>query len=80
MSIFDDKWFEIWFAQGIDIIPACLYVVTPDLTRPGYVLVRDPQKDNQVVFEGKNYEEAENWLLEDEFRLIRGREFPDDGW
>lgn len=80
MSISDDKWFEIWFSDGVDVIPACLYISTPDPKRIGYVLVIDPQKNNEVVFEGKNYEEAENWLLADEFRLVRGREFPDDGW
>ncbi len=30
MSISDDKWFEIWFSHSVDVIPACLYVVTPD--------------------------------------------------
>ena len=80
MSISDDKWFEIWFSQGIDIMPACLYVVIPDRKRQGYVVVIDPRKNNEVVFEGKNYEETETWLLEDEFLLVRGREFPDDGW
>lgn len=80
MSISDDKWFEIWFSEGVDVIPACLYVVTPDPQRLGYVLVVDPQKNNEVLSEGKSYEETENWLLEDEFRVVRGREFPDDGW
>ena len=80
MSICDDKWFEIWFSQGIDLIPACLYVVIPGRKGQGDVVVIDPQKNNEVVFEGKNYEETETWLLEDELLLVRGREFPDDGW
>lgn len=80
MSVFDDKWFEIWFSEGVDVIPACLYIVTPEPNRNGPVIVMDPFKNKEAVFEGNNYEEAENWLRADEFKLVRGREFPDDGW
>ena len=52
-------------------MPAYLYVVIPGPKRQGDVVVIDPQKNNEVVFEGKNYEETETWLLEDEFLLVK---------
>lgn len=80
MSISDDKWFEIWFSDGIDVIPACFYIVTPDPKKNGHIVVLDPLKNNEAVFEGQNYEATCLWLGEDEFQLVNGREFPDDGW
>ena len=79
MSIRDDIWFEVWFIEGEDIAPSYLLVVTPDRVRREYVVVHDPQKDFQIVHEGQNYEDTRLWLREDEFSLVRGREFPDDG-
>lgn len=80
MSIYDDIWFEVWYDEGQDIAPSYLLVVTPDKDRPGFVVVRDPQKQNQVIHAGKNYEDTRLWLQEDEYSLVQGREFPDDGY
>ena len=80
MSTFDDRWFETWFSEGEDLRPTWIYIVTPDTTRPGYVLVYDPQENYRVVYERLTYEDACQELLEDEFSLVEGRMFPDDGF
>jgi hypothetical protein len=76
---FDDKWFEVWFVSGVEILPAYLVVVFPNPGRPGEILVIDLDK-NKRLFAGANYEEVFNWLTEDEFQQVTGREFFDDGW
>ena len=44
------------------------------------ILILDPFEKNKRVFEAKDYEAAHEWLVEDEYSLANGREFPDDGW
>jgi hypothetical protein len=39
----------------------------------GHCHVLDPAKAYKVVFTGANYDEAQNWLLEDEYEPIEGR-------
>ena len=80
MSIKDDRWFEVWYIDGVDVIPSCLYIVSPNPDRSGRIRVLVPYDSNTVKFEGKDYEETCNWLGEDEFERIDGRIFPDDGW
>lgn len=78
MSTPKDRWFEVWFDPGSDILPAYLLIVTPDPANPGGVLVCDPSKNNRVVYEGANYERTCIWLSEDEYELVEGRMFVDD--
>lgn len=80
MSIYDDKWFEVWFSEGGGIEPSYLLIVKPDENRIGYVIVLDPQDNYKIAHEGQKYEETRLWLLEDEYSQVLGREFPDDGW
>jgi hypothetical protein len=35
---------------------------------------------NKIIYEGNNYQDASDWLSEDEYELVSGRIFPDDGW
>ncbi|MBA3246783.1 MAG: hypothetical protein H0T63_01715 [Pyrinomonadaceae bacterium] len=79
MATYEDQWFEVWFTEGTDIIPGYLLIVTPDESRTGCIVI-DPQQNQNIIFRGRDYEETKNWLLEDEYSLVRGREFPDDGW
>ena len=79
MRIHEDKWFEVWFSDGEDVIPYYLLIVTPDLNKLGNVIVLDP-KSNEIIRKGHNYEDTKLWLLEDEYSLVEGRVFPDDGW
>jgi hypothetical protein len=76
----EDRWFEIWYDQGDDVLPSYLLVVAPDATNPSLVLVCDPFEKNKVVHQGDNYENTRLWLLEDEYSLVDGRIYPDDGW
>ena len=78
MAISEDKWFEVWFAEGVDVIPSELLIVTPDPSNPGQILVTDVFE--KLHYQAKDYEAAKHWLLEDEYSLANGREFPDDGW
>ena len=44
MATSEDKWFEISFAEGEDLAPTSLLLVTPDPKHPEQVLVLDPSK------------------------------------
>jgi hypothetical protein len=79
MAIYDDKWFEVWFVDGVEYIPAYLVIVTPNPKIKGEIIVLDLNK-NEILFRSKSYEDVRNWLTEDEFDLVDGRVFPDDGW
>lgn len=79
MSTFEDRWFEVWVDEGEDLCPTWVLIVTPDTTRRGYVVVYDPQENYRVVHQGENYESTCRWLMEDEYSLVEGRMFPDDG-
>ena len=80
MATYEDKWFEIWFTEGQDIVPTYLLLVMPDPKDPHQVLILDPFVKYQTVYRAQTYEEAQTWLLEDEYSLVDGRIFPDDGW
>lgn len=80
MAIYDDRWFEVWYIDGIDVIPSHLLVVTPNPEDRSRVVVIDPQRKDKIIYEGKDYEDVCFWLGEDEYTLVGGREFPDDGW
>ncbi len=80
MATYEDKWFEVWFTEGTDIVPSWLLIMTPDKDNPQHVVVIDPLEKFKVVNHGRTYEDACDWLLEDEFSQVKGREFPDDGW
>ena len=80
MATFEDKWFEVWYSQGEDVIPTYLLIVTPDPNQSDLVLVFDPHEKNRVVHQGQSYQDTRLWLSEDEYYLVDGRVFPDDGW
>jgi hypothetical protein len=79
MATSEDKWFEIWFSEGEDVIPTHLVLVMPDPMQPEQVLVLDPFEGYKTVYRGRNYEDVHDWLREDEYSLVRGRVLPDDG-
>ena len=79
MAVSEDRWFEVWFIYTVDLLPTHLLIVTPDKLDSSKVVVIDSQ-DGEIIREGYGYEETKDWLLEDEYSMIRGREFPDDGW
>jgi hypothetical protein len=77
MSTSEDRWFEVWFDQGEDVLPTWLLIVTPDVANPGLVLVHDPF-ENRIVHRGQNYKDTRIWLAEDEYSLASGRMFHDE--
>jgi hypothetical protein len=80
MAIYDDQWFEIWYSDGESYEPYYLLLVMPNPQNKGEIIVSDREKNNEIIFRSNNYEEVRNWLSEDEFELVEGRTFPDDGW
>jgi hypothetical protein len=80
MSISKHKWFEVWFDEGSDLLPSYLLIVVPDADNDGQVVVHDPFENNRIVHQGQSYEETTAWLAEDEYSLVVGRVFPDDGF
>jgi len=79
MSTSENRWFEVWFDQGGDVLPTWLLIVIPDTANPGLVLVCDPFENNRIIHKGQSYEDTCIWLGEDEYELVHGRVFPDDG-
>ncbi|MFN4850275.1 hypothetical protein [Microcystis sp.] len=70
-NLTDDNWnfAEVW----IDTLLSPPYILLLLAESSGNYRVYDPSESYQVVFTGASYEEAENWLLEDEFEPVEGR-------
>jgi hypothetical protein len=51
VTIYDDKWFEVWSeAGGGRLRPNWLYVVTPDEDNVGQIIVFDPQENYRIAY------------------------------
>ncbi len=70
----EKEWFEVWYVQGVDYIPAYLVVITPNPKNQSEIIVLDLTK-NEIIFKSENYEDVSDWLSEDEFISVQGREF-----
>ncbi|BCU11185.1 MULTISPECIES: hypothetical protein [Microcystis] len=70
-NLTDNNWnfAEVW----IDPLLSPPYILLLLAESSGNCRVYDPSEGYQVVFTGASYEEAENWLLEDEFEPVEGR-------
>ena len=66
-----DEWhfLEVW----IDPMQSPPYLLILMGDRTGICHICDPVENYRVVQTSKNYEEAQLWLLEDEFEPVRGR-------
>lgn len=60
---------EVWIDPFLS--PPYLLLLLGDPS--GSCRVYDPADGYKIVFTGANYEEAENWLLEDEYEPVEGR-------
>ncbi|CCI14647.1 conserved hypothetical protein [Microcystis aeruginosa PCC 9806] len=71
LNLTDNNWnfAEVW----IDPLLSPPYILLLLAESSGNCRVYDPSEGYQVVFTGASYEEAENWLLEDEFEPVEGR-------
>ena len=69
-NLTDNNWnfAEVW----IDPLLSPPYILLLLAESSGNYRVYDPSEGYQVVFTGASYEEAENWLLEDEFEPVEG--------
>ena len=70
-----EGWYEVWADEGHEV-PYLL------LLRPcaaGFEVL-DPAQGNSKAFETSNYEEAKNFLLEDEFTLIGRKQIEEGAW
>jgi hypothetical protein len=41
LSFKEDEWFEVWFAEGVDVGPSYLLILKPDPSTPGKAIVID---------------------------------------
>ncbi|MBD2290566.1 hypothetical protein H6F92_17960 [Microcystis wesenbergii FACHB-1317] len=73
-NLADNNWnfAEVW----IDTLISPPYILLLLAESSGNYHVYDPSEGYQVVFTGASYEEAENWLLEDEYEPRKGRLSP----
>ena len=69
----EKEWFEIWYVAGINYFPAYLVVVLPNPENQKEILVVDPS--SEIIYKSQNYEEVHQWLTEDDFSLVTGREY-----
>lgn len=65
----NSTWYEIW-ADPAQTPP---YVLVVQSDGSG-IHVFDPQEGRRRVFTAQDYESVFNWLSEDEFELVEGRE------
>ncbi|MER3435670.1 MAG: hypothetical protein C4288_20340 [Leptolyngbya sp. ERB_1_1] len=66
-----NKWqfVEVWIEPMLS--PPYLLLLLGD--ESGSCQIFDPAKGYSVIFESSSYEEAQYWLLEDEYEPIEGR-------
>jgi hypothetical protein len=74
LNLTDNNWnfAEVWS----DMLLSPPYILLLLAESSGNYRVYDPSEGYQVVFTGASHEEAENWLLEDEFEPVEGRLSP----
>ncbi len=65
----DWDFFEVW----IDPLLSPPYLLLLVGETSGICRVHDPADGYKVVFSSTTYDEAQNWLLEDEYEPIEGR-------
>jgi hypothetical protein len=65
---------EVW----IDPMLAPPYILLLMGASDGSCRVCDPAERYQVVFSSTTYDEAQTWLLEDEYEPVEGRLFASD--
>ncbi|MBW4545952.1 MAG: hypothetical protein KME25_16115 [Symplocastrum torsivum CPER-KK1] len=65
----DWNFVEVWIDPMLSPPYILLLVGDPS----GRCLVHDPAEDYKVVFSSATYDEAQTWLLEDEYEPVEGR-------
>lgn len=71
LDLVRDNWHfaEVW----LDPMLSPPYVLLLLGNQAGQWCVYDPAEGYKVIFTSSTYEEAQNWLLEDEYEPIEGR-------
>jgi hypothetical protein len=68
-----NAWYEVWADEGSGIP----YLLLLRLADVGFEVL-DPAQGNRRTYQSSTYEDARNWLLEDEYVLV-GRKYLDEG-
>ncbi|NER05859.1 MAG: hypothetical protein F6K17_26340 [Okeania sp. SIO3C4] len=71
LDLVKDNWefTEAW----IDPTLSPPYILLLLSARDGRCRIYDPAEDYRVIFESDNYDDAQFWLLEDEYEPLEGR-------
>lgn len=70
------SWYEVWTNEHFEKP----YVLILREEASGSLVVTDPLLKYEKVFECQSYEDAKNWLREDEFMMVKGRVTDDPGY
>ena len=65
------QWYEVWADESL--ATPYILLVMPDERMAGGVIVLDPREGLKVVHAAPSYENAKDWLLEDEYTRVEGR-------
>ena len=68
-------WYEVW----VDESPGLPYLLILHATRTGFRIL-DPQEGCRVVLETSDLDKARTFLMEDEYTLVDGRMYQDEGY
>jgi hypothetical protein len=67
------KWFEVFAENGLDP-PYVLVLVGDESADPPTFKIYDPKGNDRLIETFTDYGEARNWLSEDAYTLVSGRE------
>jgi hypothetical protein len=68
-------WFEVYYVSGVEIIPAYLVIIAPERFGSPEIIVREAVDQRRVIYHESSYEAVKDWLSEDDFYRVLGREF-----
>lgn len=65
------NWYEIWCDEGLN--PPYTLIVANYTDNSELISIIDPCENNKVIFSSSEYAEVKDFLLEDEYTMIKGR-------
>jgi hypothetical protein len=63
--------YKIWCDEGLN--PPYVLIVKNDLDNLNKIDIIDPKDNNKIIFSSNDYSEIKEFLLEDEFTIVKDR-------